>query len=84
MTPILFKIQWERKTAMHLNINQTLNLDGDIYQEKSYYQREFLVSERLTTVHGTAYSCLTNICSSHLPMHCLPPLKSPRLPSPSP
>ena len=34
MTPILFKIQWERKTAMHLNINQTLNLDRGYIPEE--------------------------------------------------
>lgn len=37
---------------------------------------------RKTYLHGMAHIYLPNICSSHLPVNCLPPLQSPRpLPS---
>ena len=47
MTPILFKIQWKRKTAMHLNISQTLNLD------RRYVPGEELLPEIISGIRKT-------------------------------
>ena len=48
---------------------------GDLCQEESYYWRE-LFNLRKSSLLGVANICSPNVCSSHLPLGCLPPFEA--------